>query len=225
MNSWYLKPQAKMAMAVSAVNPYLFTFIYFCITFLQTFVQGVLETGSRLMERSGDFRGAEILLPAMIIFAVVQFILTTWLGAGYVSYCLKVARKDSSMSYLDLFSSYRYLLKAMGLSVMTGIFVFLWSLLFIIPGIIASYRYIQALRILVDDPSKGIFQCIRESKEMMAGNKMDYFLLELSFLPWNLLSLVTCGLSIIYVMPYQGVTLALYYDKIKPRPYEEAENI
>jgi len=128
------------------------------------------------------------------------------------------------MSYGDLFSSVRYLLKALGLILMVSLLTFLWALLLIVPGIIAAYRYSQAIIIMVEDPNKGIMQCIRESKEMMVGHKWEFFVLELSFILWQLLGLVTCGLAFIYVYPYMKVTFANYYNAIKPNTvvYEEA---
>uniref|UniRef100_UPI000AD4E94B DUF975 family protein n=1 Tax=Clostridium sp. NkU-1 TaxID=1095009 RepID=UPI000AD4E94B len=106
---------------------------------------------------------------------------------------------------------------------MVSLLTFLWALLLIIPGIIAAYRYSQAIFIMVEDPSKGIMQCIRESKEMMVGHKWEYFVLELSFILWQLLGLVTCGLAYIYVYPYMKVTFANYYNAVKPKTvvYEE----
>lgn len=142
---------------------------------------------------------------------------------GYQSYCLKVANRDNTMSYGDLFASTKYLLKALGLSIMIALFTILWSLLFIIPGIIAAYRYSQAIFVLVENPDKGVMQCIRESREMMVGHKWEFFVLELSFILWQLLVLVTCFLANIYVYPYTMVTYANYYNAIKPKTvvYEE----
>ena len=110
---------------------------------------------------------------------------------------------------------------------MISVFVLLWCILLIIPGIIAAYRYSQAIFIMVEDPNKGIMQCIRESKEMMAGHKMEYFILELSFFFWMLLGGVTCGLAYIYVYPYMAVTFANYYNSLKPVSvvYENADTI
>jgi uncharacterized membrane protein len=98
---------------------------------------------------------------------------------------------------------------------MIVIFITLWTLLLIIPGIIAALRYSQAVFIMVENPDKGIFQCIRESKEIMDGHLWEYFVLNLSFILWILLAGVTCGLAYIYVYPYLTVTLANYYIQIK----------
>lgn len=90
----------------------------------------------------------------------------------------------------QVFSGFEQFFKALGLTFVLGLFVFLWSLLFIIPGIIALLRYSQAFYILADDPSKPIMQCIRESKLMMMGNKGKLFCLGLSFIGWMLLTAI-----------------------------------
>ena len=78
----------------------------------------------------------------------------------------------------DVFTGFERYGKALGLFLFRGLFIVLWSLLFIVPGIIAAIRYSQAFFILADDPNKGIRQCMDESKMMMRGNKAKYFLYE-----------------------------------------------
>lgn len=90
----------------------------------------------------------------------------------------------------DVFLGFEHFLKALGLFFFMNLFICLWTLLFIVPGIIASIRYSQAFFILADDSSKGIRQCMDESKAMMKGNKSKYFLLSLSFIGWMLLAMI-----------------------------------
>ena len=100
-------------------------------------------------------------------------------------------------------------------SIVIGIFTALWSLLLIIPGIIASYRYRMAMYIIHDDPEVGIMEAIRKSKQMMVGHKMDLFVLDLSFIGWYLLSVITLGIATLYVGPYVAATQAAFYDSIQ----------
>lgn len=90
---------------------------------------------------------------------------------------------------MDLFKKIEFPAKAFMLFIVVSLFTFLWSLLFIVPGIIAGIRYSQVFYILADDNSKSIMQCISESKVMMEGNKKKFFLMELSFAGWMLLSI------------------------------------
>mgnify|MGYP004450777703 CR=1 FL=1 len=90
----------------------------------------------------------------------------------------------------DIFLGFEKFGKALGLFVYISVKTFLWSLLFVIPGIIAAMRYSQAFYILADDPTKGIKQCVEESKYMMNGNKSKFFCLTLSFVGWVILAAV-----------------------------------
>lgn len=94
----------------------------------------------------------------------------------------------------DVFLGFERFGKALGLMLYQALFIFLWSLLFIIPGIIASFRYSQSFYVLADDPSKSIRECVDESKFMMKGNKGKYFLLCLSFIGWMILASVPAGI-------------------------------
>ncbi len=221
-----LKMDAKNAMREALVSPYMVTIILGIITIVFSVVQGFLDIWEGMINNAvayEDLSQIGAFTASSIIFMIIYFIVSTILQFGYQSYCLKVANRDQTMSYGDLFGSVRYLLKALGLVLMMTLLTVLWTLLFIIPGIIAAYRYSQAVFIMVEDPDKGVMQCIRESKEMMIGHKWEYFVLELSFILWQLLGLVTCGLAFIYVHPYTNVTLANYYNAIKPNTvvYEE----
>lgn len=114
----------------------------------------------------------------------------------------------------DIFLGFERFGKALGLFLFQGLFILLWSMLFVIPGIIAAMRYSQAFFILADDPSKGIRQCMDESKMMMKGNKAKYFCLTISFFGWALLSAlpITILMSIVdYVIwnPPAAVTIVV----------------
>lgn len=95
------------------------------------------------------------------------------------------------------------------------IYVTLWSLLFIIPGLIKYISYSQAFYILADNPGMSGQQALEESKKMMNGRKWEYFMLSLSFIGWELLSICTFGIAYIYVIPYSTATFTNYYNSIK----------
>ncbi len=112
--------------------------------------------------------------------------------AGVCSFFLSFVRmRDINPGYV--FNGFEYYLKTLGLMLVMGLFVVLWSLLLIVPGIIASLRYSQAFYILADDPGKGIMQCINESKARMQGNKAKFFCLTLSFIGWIILAAIPSG--------------------------------
>ena len=229
MNRQELKFDAKNKMREAAVTPYVVTLIMGVILMVLSGVQFILDFWGNIIGTGSSVNTGEAstYIVSSLVFFVIYLVISTILQFGYSSYCLKVANRDGSMSYGDLFSSVRYLLKAIGLTLMISVFVLLWCILLVIPGIIAAYSYSQAIFIMVENPNKGIMQCIRESKEMMAGHKMEYFILELSFFFWMLLGGVTCGLAYIYVYPYMTVTFANYYNQLKPVSvvYENADTI
>ena len=90
---------------------------------------------------------------------------------------------------------------------MKNLFIFLWSLLFIIPGIIKSYEYYLVDYIISEDPTLDYKEALEQSKQMMNGNKMDTFVLHFSFIGWIILGVLTCGILLIfYVNPYMAAT-------------------
>ena len=97
-----------------------------------------------------------------------------------------------------------------------GLFTFLWTLLFIIPGIIKGYEYRMIPYILAENPGIDSREAFAVSKQMMDGNKWEAFVLDLSFIGWNILSAFTCGiLAIFYVFPYVYMTGAELYVALK----------
>lgn len=106
-----------------------------------------------------------------------------------------------------------------------SLYIVLWSLLFVIPGIIAAYRYRFVPYILAENPDLVPSEALRLSKEMTNGIKMDLFILDLSFFGWHLLSLVTFGLSEYFLAPYIQATNAEVYAKYamsRPNEFYEA---
>ena len=101
---------------------------------------------------------------------------------------------------------------------LVGLFTFLWSLLFIIPGIVKSYAYSMAIYILADNKGKSARECIAESQEMTKGHKAELFVLHLSFIGWIFLSILTLGIALIWVVPYMNAAYANAYETLKPAP-------
>ena len=94
--------------------------------------------------------------------------------------------------------------------------IMLWSMLFVIPGIVKSYEYRMLPYILADNPEMSWQDAFAESKELMTGNKWRAFVLDLSFIGWKLLSILTLGLlTIFYVNPYKFSTNAALYEALK----------
>ena len=125
--------------------------------------------------------------------------------------------KDIKPKWSNFFTTY----------IMTSVYVSLWSLLFIIPGIIKTYSYSQALYIQADNPDMHWKECIRKSREMMDGHKWELFMLHFSLIGWVFLFVVTCSIAMIWFVPYLATISAKYHmyltnqkDGIKVEAYE-----
>ncbi len=117
----------------------------------------------------------------------------------------------------DLFEAFDScdLTSTIGLSVKTAVFTLLWSLLFIIPGIVAAYSYSMAPYILADKPELTGGEAIAESKRVMKGRKMKLFLLDLSYTGWILLGILTLGILLIWVIPRMDAARAAFFEDLR----------
>ncbi|MGG2934059.1 DUF975 family protein [Bacillus pacificus] len=112
-------------------------------------------------------------------------------------------------------------IKSFLLYIVVNIYIFLWCLLFIIPGIIKSFSYAMTYFIINDHPEYSINQAITESRRMMDGHKMEYFILCLSFIGWFILSCITLGIGFLWLIPYFYTTSAAFYEEIAEEYYEK----
>lgn len=115
----------------------------------------------------------------------------------------------------DAFSQFKNFVPAFCTQFLIGLFTFLWSLLLIVPGIIKALSYSQAMYILAENPGISAKEAINKSKEMMEGHKMEYFILNLSFIGWAILGAFTLGILYIWLLPYMNTTFANYYKSLK----------
>lgn len=124
----------------------------------------------------------------------------------------------------DAFCGFDDFWSAFKVTFLVGMFTFLWSLLFVIPGIIKSFSYSMSTYILAENKGKPALECINESKQMTEGHKMDLFVLGLSFIGWVFLCAITLGIASIWVVPYMQATYANAYNSLKPVVAEEQPN-
>ena len=120
----------------------------------------------------------------------------------------KPEAKDAFCGFDDFWSAFK-------VGFLSGLFTFLWSLLFVIPGIIKGISYSMANYILAENKGKSARECINESKRLTQGHKGELFVLSLSFLGWGLLCVITLGIAAIWVIPYMNATMANAYQKLK----------
>ncbi|MED1381922.1 hypothetical protein COL41_26870 [Bacillus mycoides] len=143
------------------------------------------------------------------------------IGAYYL--VLNVIRETSARigDLFRWFSDGSKLMKSFLTYLLMYVYLMLWTLLLIIPGIIKSFSYSMTYFILNDRPEYTANQAITESRRMMNGHKMDYFLLCLSFLGWFILSILTLGIGFLWSAPYFYATSAAFYEEISKEYYKK----
>ena len=156
-----------------------------------------------------------------LIGVIGMYIVLPPLMLGLIMVCLNVTYGDN-VEIGTLFKGFNYMGKSIALFLMILFFTMLWSLLFVIPGIIKSYSYSMAFYILAENPEMSAREALNESKEIMKGNKLNLFVLQLSFILWELLATVTFGIAYVYVLPYMQLTFVNFYHNIKRQPVQTA---
>lgn len=158
------------------------------------------------------------------ILGIAQFILGGVVRQGFAVSLLK--QHDGEETGIgDLFSQFYRFGDGFCLYLLEGLYVFLWMLLFIIPGIIAAYRYAMAPFIMAENEDMTASEAINVSKELMEGHKAELFFLDLSFFGWGLLNVLTMGIGSIALNPYKNAAYTAFYrnlcPKVEPQPVVE----
>ena len=172
--------------------------------------------------------------PAVVAYLIMDLILGvcafTYAGPLILSGPLSVGFSFVAINYVrrnnpqieNLFASFRDFGRTFLLYLINNIFIALWSLLFIIPGIIKSLSYSMSYFILIDDINISANEARKRSMELMNGNKWRLFCLNFSFLGWILLSILTLGILFFWVMPYMEVARAEFYQSLISQNAEQA---
>ena len=138
------------------------------------------------------------------------------LGIGVALIFMKLARNHNNVEIGDLFTSFSDRFgKDLLLGLMISIFTALWTLLFIVPGIVKGYAYSMAYYISLDHPEWGWKECIEESKRITQGHKGELFVLDLSFIGWYIVGSLCFGIGTLWVSPYHYTAKANYYEALK----------
>ena len=130
---------------------------------------------------------------------------------------LRISRGEE-VDYGQLFDGFRgwdEYLRIFLTEFLRGLYTFLWTLLLIVPGIMKSYSYAMTDFVLKDEPELKYDAAIERSMQMMEGHKADLFWLDLSFIGWILLSILTCGIGFLLLIPYMETAHAHFYDDLK----------
>ncbi len=134
---------------------------------------------------------------------------------GVSGFFLCLARKQDAQ-LIQIFDGIKKYWACLGTYLLALIFILLWSLLLIIPGIMAAYSYAMIYFILAENDSIGPMEAIAKSKEMMQGNRWKLFCLGLRFWGWGIVCILTLGIGFLWILPYLYVAFARFYDDLKP---------
>lgn len=180
---------------------------------------GVTTSASELKKRAREkLKGNFILVGAVVItmtfllgVPVIGFVLGGVFSVGLASYLIQIV-KDKKTPELDtLIVGFEEIERNIVFGILKFIFLLLWHLLFIIPGIIKKYSYAMSDFIAYENPQLSAQEVIQKSEEMMKGNKGKLFLLNLSFIGWRILSIFTLGIGFFFLRPYVKMAYAEFY--------------
>lgn len=156
----------------------------------------------------------------LLTISVVSMLLAIVIGGavqmGICTFNIKLMKREDAR-FSDLFSQFHRLWKGFCMQFMIGLFIMLWSLLFFIPGFIAAYRYAMVPYLLAEFPELSVMEAFRESKRLMKGNKWQLFCLHISFIGWVLLGMLSMGIGMLWVTPYQYAAEAAFYMDVTGR--------
>ncbi len=154
-----------------------------------------------------------------IVFLILHFTIGGAVTLGYVKFNLNLVDRKPA-TFAQLFSEFHRFGVGFMMQLLRGVYVFLWSLLFVIPGIYAGYGYAMTPYILLENPNMTANEAITASKQLMDGNRLRLFCLEISFIGWILLAILfTCGIGMLWVVPYMEASFAAFYREIKAEKY------
>ena len=158
--------------------------------------------------------GATAIILAALVLAVVYYILGSVVEVGYARFNLDLVDKVKEPEIGTLFGYFSHWKTTAAAKFLQGLYVLLWSLLLIIPGIIAGYSYAMTGYILAENPELTASEAIARSKEMMAGNRFRLFCLHFSFIGWEILCTLTLGIGNLWLQPYKKTAVAAFYREV-----------
>ena len=182
--------------------------ILFVVTLLIGLISGIAGTVLGMIPVVGSLLAIVIVTPA---FSLSIYRIYLALAKG-----VKPQAKDAFSGFDDFWSAFK-------VTFLVGLYTFLWSLLFVIPGIVKGISYSMAMYVLAENKGMSATECINASKEMTNGHKMDLFVLSLSFIGWMILGSITLGIAYIWITPYMQATFTNAYNSLKPAVVETAE--
>lgn len=233
-NRVIIKAEARRHIQQGHVSPILATAVVLVICFVLDRVVDLVEGGSLFATyhydwayfqavASGNVDSIQAVLDMVpqatvlsLSLSVAVSLFTTVLNGGYYLFCMDILHgREASLS--TLMDGLGFAGRLIWCNILVSIKIALWSMLFVIPGLIAAYRYRFAVYNVLTDPNLSASQAIALSCEQTRGIKGELFMLDLSFIGWNLLSSLTMGLLNLWVAPYMALCDLSYFEDARQR--------
>ena len=196
-----IRAAAKATLSGRWINPVLCTLVFLIINIVCSAFESVEDLP--VLELIGLALTLLILLP---------------LGFGYSVAFLRHVRGEGVDDLVTRpFQAFNQYGRYLGTSLLMTVFVFLWTLLLIVPGIVMGYAYSMTPYIMHDHPELSASECIAKSKQMMKGYKWKLFLLDLGFIGWLLLCVLTLGILTLWIQPWMECSHVKFYEELKAR--------
>ena len=191
---------------------------------LQIFGQDVISTNGGV-EFWPVFAGiATYIAIFAVITGIALFILGSIVEVGYMKFNLDLVDRQKEAEIGTMFGYFQFWKSAACARLLKGVYILLWSILFIIPGIFAAYCYAMTSYILAENPELTASEAIERSKQMMSGNRWRLFCVQISFIGWEILStLLTFGIGGLWITPYKQAATAAFYREISGTEYKYAQ--
>ena len=187
--------------------------------------QNIFSTGGGLNSDIAAFIAGTFFFFTIIalVMAVIYFVLGSFVGVGYAKFNLNLVDKKET-AFETLFEYFSYWKTTAAMRLLRGLYIFLWSLLFIIPGIVAGYSYAMTDYILAENPNMTASEAVELSKSMMYGNRFRLFCLQFSFIGWDILATLAFGIGHLWLTPYKQAAYAAFYREVSGTEFYAEEN-
>lgn len=156
-----------------------------------------------------------LIIDASAITGIGPLLLTGPLTVGFILFLRSIVADKENAKLDTLFSGFNDFGRSFIAYLLVMIFVFLWTLLLIIPGIIMTFAYSMTMFIIADDKEISARDAIRRSKDMMRGYKWKLFCLYLRFFGWAILAILTFGIGFLWLVPYIQMSVLKFYEDVK----------
>lgn len=186
----------------------------FGFAILVSILIGIAQAISQIPSQLNPGNTGLLTLTAILGIAVSLFVVFP-ISVGSNRFFINIA-KGNNPDVNDLLYVYKNgFMNTVLVLLLEGVYIFLWSLLFVIPGIIKTYQYMMIEYMLAENPNMSNKRAFEITKATMTGDKWKAFVLGLSFIGWILLSIITFGIGFLFLAPYVETTMAHYYLELK----------